>query len=69
MYTTNQLQKLWRKYHKEVHPNPIVPCDANPGDTCSVPHFLKWLDKQARLLRAEEKRKAAVIARIKPLGG
>lgn len=44
-YSVQVLKELWEKYHGQVHTG-MVPCDANPGDDCSVEGFLNWLSKQ-----------------------
>ena len=42
-YTVEELGVLWKKHHAEIHTNTFTPCDANPGDACSVEGFLAWL--------------------------
>ena len=43
-YTVAELTRLWAEYHDVVHPYKFTPCDACPGDPCSVEMFLTWLD-------------------------
>lgn len=45
-YTIAALREEWKAYHKKVHRNCMVPCDANPGDDCSVEAFLFYLEEK-----------------------
>ncbi len=45
-YTIVELQDKWKVYHTIVHSARGVPCDANPGDDCSVLGFLDWLEQE-----------------------
>jgi len=41
-----ELRRIWKEYHASVHTAMMIPCDANPGDECSVDGFLDWLDRE-----------------------
>ena len=45
-YNIDELFRLWEIYHGEVHTSRMIPCDANPGDDCSVIGFLEWLKEK-----------------------